>query len=255
MRLTNAFKMTPATNDYNEPMQDFAQSARLLFGVQLSAEQLRAFEIYERELLAWNQITNLTAIQEPQAIRVKHFLDSLSCLLVMRERPTGRAVDIGTGAGFPGLPLKLVCPGLRLTLVESIKKKATFCQHVVQKLCLSGVTVSTLRAEELGQERGHREAHDWALARAVAQLPVLVEYLLPLLRMGGTMIAMKGESAPAEAHQAENAIRMLGGRLRNLTRVELPGVAEERYLVVVDKVAATAPAYPRRVGVPRKNPL
>ncbi|MDD5468513.1 MAG: 16S rRNA (guanine(527)-N(7))-methyltransferase RsmG [Anaerolineales bacterium] len=236
-------------------MQAFARHVRALLGLQLTAEQLRAFEVYERELLAWNQVINLTAIHEPETIRVKHFLDSLSCLPVMRDRPVGCVVDIGSGAGFPGLPLKLVCPGMRLTLVESVKKKADFCQHVVQKLRLGGVTVSTLRAEVLGQSPEHREAYDWALARAVAQLPVLVEYLLPLLRIGGAMIAMKGESGPAEAHQAERAIRMLGGRLRSLAPVELPGVAEERYLVVVDKVAATAPMYPRRVGVPRKHPL
>ncbi len=162
---------------------------------------------------------------------------------------------MGTGAGFPGLVLKILYPSMKLTLVESVGKKATFCQHMVDKLALGEVTVLSLRAEEAGQNPAHREKYDWAVARAVANLPVLAELLLPLVRVGGAMLAQKGESAPAEAQSAEKALKLLGGSLRQLIPVALPGVAEERTLVVVDKVAATPPAYPRRAGLPAKKPL
>lgn len=166
-----------------------------------------------------------------------------------------RVIDVGTGAGFPGLPLKIIVPEMRLTLVESVGKKADFCRHIVNSLGLSGVEIIQDRAEALGHLPRHRQQYDWALARAVAVMPALVEYLLPLVRVGGAALAMKGENAPAEAHSAEHALHLLGGRLRKLTPVTLPGVVEERYLVVVDKVAATPDAYPRRIGIPAKHPL
>jgi len=236
-------------------MREFAQAARSTLGLQLTASQLAALNLYERELLDWNLRFNLTAIDEPDKIRIKHFLDSLTCLLVLREKPAGRVIDVGTGAGFPGIPLKIVCPDIRLTLVESVGKKADFCRHVVRALELDGVEVLQNRAEEVGQMAAHREQYDWALARAVALLPVLAEYLLPLVRVGGAMLAMKGASVPAEANSAEPAMRILGGQLRRLVPVALPGVADERYLVVVDKISATPRAYPRRVGVPARKPL
>jgi len=236
-------------------MREFAQAARSTLGLQLTASQLAALNLYERELLDWNLRFNLTAIDEPDKIRIKHFLDSLTCLLVLREKPAGRVIDVGTGAGFPGIPLKIVCPDIRLTLVESVGKKADFCRHVVRALELDGVEVLQNRAEEVGQMAAHREQYDWALARAVALLPVLAEYLLPLVRVGGAMLAMKGASVPAEANSAEPAMRILGGQLRRLVPVALPGVADERYLVVVDKISATPRAYPRRVGVPTRKPL
>jgi 16S rRNA (guanine527-N7)-methyltransferase len=173
----------------------------------------------------------------------------------MREKPLGRLIDVGTGAGFPGIPLKIVSPKLQLTLVESVGKKAEFCQHVVNVLNLQGVDVVQERAEIIGQDPSHRERYDWAVARAVAILPVLAEYLLPLVRVGGSMLAMKGESGPAEAHSAEHALRVLGGHIRQLLPVTLPGVAEERYIIMIDKVAATPDTYPRKVGVPAKRPL
>ena len=156
---------------------------------------------------------------------------------------------------FQAYPLKILQPSLSLTLVESVGKKADFCRHVVTTLGLEKVDVTQSRAEEVGQSPEHRERFDWAVARAVANLPVLAEYLLPLVRVGGAVLAQKGESAPAEAHASEKAVRLLGGRLRQLIPVDLPGVAEERYLVVIDKIAATPPNYPRRVGVPGKKPL
>jgi 16S rRNA (guanine527-N7)-methyltransferase len=236
-------------------MKDLAQSAYDLFGISLSPSQLAAFERYENELLEWNARINLTAIQQREQIRVKHFLDSLACLPLLREAGVVQLVDVGSGAGFPGLPLKIAYPSLQLCLVESVGKKAAFCQHIVDLLELPGVEVVQARAEALGRLPEHRQRYDCATARAVAVMPVLSEYLLPLVNVGGFMLAMKGESAPAEAHSAEKAIRILGGHLRRLVPVTLPGVADERYLVIVDKVAATPEGYPRHIGLPAKKPL
>jgi 16S rRNA (guanine527-N7)-methyltransferase len=236
-------------------MKELAQHAKSLLDVYLTPAQLGAFEKYENLLLEWNTRFNLTAIRSSQEVRAKHFLDSLSCLLAFRDTPVERVIDIGTGAGFPGLPLKIVCPKMRLTLVESVGKKADFCRQVIETLQLEGVRVLQERAEVLGQSSEHRERYDWALGRAVAIMPVLAEYLLPLVKVGGRMLAMKGESGPAEAHSAEKSMHLLGGHLQQLIPVTLPGVAEDRYLVVVEKIAGTPPSYPRRVGVPAKQPL
>jgi 16S rRNA (guanine527-N7)-methyltransferase len=236
-------------------MEKLAKEFFTLTGSTLSHQQVAALEIYCRELTTWNSIHNLTAIRDPEQVRIKHFLDSLSASLVMRGSKLARVIDVGTGAGFPGLPLKILYPQMYLTLVESIGKKTTFCEHIVAKLGLERVEVMQIRAEELGRLGEHREQYDWAIARAVATLPVLLEYLLPLVRVEGSALAMKGESGPAEAQGAENAAHILGGHLRQLQQLTLPGVVEERYLIVIDKVAATPKKYPRRVGIPAKRPL
>ena len=236
-------------------MKELAQQAQGLLKLRLTPAQLTALEIYETELTSWNQKMNLTAIDQPDKIRVKHFLDSLTCLLVMRDTPMARVIDVGSGAGFPGIPLKIICPSMHLTVVESVGKKAMFCQHIVDTLGLKGVEVLQERAEVIGKQEQHRQNYDWALARAVAVMSVLMEYLLPLVKIGGYALAMKGETAPAEAHEAEHAIQVLGGHLRQLVPITLPSVEDERYLVVIDKVAATPEKYPRRVGIPGKRPL
>lgn len=210
---------------------------------------------FESELLAWNEKFNLTAIRDTEGIRTKHFLDSFSCVLAWKEIPPRRLIDIGTGAGFPGIPLKILYPSMRLTLVESVGKKANFCRHIIETLKLEVTEVITARGEDVGQMPAHRESYDWAVARAVATLPVLAEYLLPLVQVGGAMLAQKGQSGPAETHKADKALKLLGGRTRQLLPVTLPGVADERFLIVVDKVAATPPQYPRKPGIPTKKPL
>ena len=236
-------------------MEKFVHDAQQLFGVHLTGRQVVALMTFERELLRWNEKFNLTAIRDAEGIRTKHFLDAFSCVLAWKEKPPRRLIDIGTGAGFPGIPLKILNPSMRLTLVESVGKKANFCRHMVETLKLDSTEVVTARAEDVGQNPAHRETYDWAVARAVANLPVLVEYLLPLVQVGGMMLAQKGQSGPAETHKAEKAIKVLGGLTRQLLPVTLPGVADERFLVVVDKVAATPPQYPRKPGVPAKQPL
>jgi 16S rRNA (guanine527-N7)-methyltransferase len=235
--------------------EGFVKTASSLLGLKLKTRQLEAFDWYASELVEWDRRFNLTAVTDTQGIEVKHFLDSLTCLQAMGPGPTGRVVDTGTGAGFPGLPLKIVCPQLELTLVESIGKKVEFCHHVVRSLGLEGVEIVHDRVERVGHQPGHRGAYDWALARAVASMPVLVEYLLPLLKLGGRAVIQKGETGLAEAHTAEGALRILGGRVDQLISIELPTVVECRYLVVVIKSAATPDKYPRRPGIPAKRPL
>ncbi|MCJ7585790.1 MAG: 16S rRNA (guanine(527)-N(7))-methyltransferase RsmG [Anaerolineales bacterium] len=236
-------------------MDKLAREAQQLFGIHLTGRQVVALMNYERELLDWNQKFNLTAIRDVEGIRTKHFLDSFSCVLAWKGNPPTRLVDVGTGAGFPGLALKILYPAMRLTLVESVGKKARFCRHIVSEMKMEGVEVLTARAEEVGQMGVHREQYDWAVARAVADLPVLAEYLLPMLQVNGHMLAQKGVSAPAEVHKSEQALKILGGQMRQLIPVTLPGVADERYLVVIDKVAATPGQYPRKSGIPAKKPL
>ena len=236
-------------------MEKLVHDAEALFNIHLTEQQITALMRYEKELVEWNQKFNLTAIRDAESIRTKHFLDSFSCALAWKGSPPNHLIDVGTGAGFPGIPLKLIHPHFRLTLVESVRKKAMFCQHVVDVLSLENVDVIQARAEDLGQDTKHREKYDWAVARAVSNLNVLSEYLLPLVEICGSMLAQKGESAPAEAQSAEGAMRLLGGKLKQLIPVNLPGAADDRYLVVVEKVASTPPKYPRKPGIAAKTPL
>ena len=236
-------------------MEKLVHDAQELFNVQLTAQQVNALLTYEQELLEWNKKINLTAIRDVESIRTKHFLDSLSCVLAWKSSPPLHLIDVGTGAGFPGIPLKILYPNMKLTLVESVGKKTKFCQHIVNTLGLDNVNIIHMRAEDLAQDTSHREKYDWAIARAVAKLNVLSEYLIPLVKRGGHILAQKGETGPAEAQSAENAMKILGGKMDQLIPVNLPGVVEDRYLVVVEKIAATPPKYPRKPGIPTKQPL
>ncbi|MBI5959205.1 MAG: 16S rRNA (guanine(527)-N(7))-methyltransferase RsmG [Chloroflexi bacterium] len=241
----------------NKPMkvEQLVKCSRELLGLELSTEAQRAFGLYAEQLLAWNQDINLTAITDPQSIEMRHFLDSLSVIMAGPLLPGQRVIDVGTGAGFPGLPLRLIYPQIELTLLEATAKKTRFLDHMTTLLGLNNVRILTARAEEAGQIDAHREKFDVVLARAVAQMPVLSEYLLPLCKVGGRCVALKGETAAAEVQRAENALRILGGRLEKIIPVELPQVAETHYLVIIQKTAATPPLYPRRAGMPTKRPL
>lgn len=226
-----------------------------MLGIGFTEAQLSAFDMYERELIAWNQRFNLTSITESVQIRAKHFLDSLSCWLAMSQQPPQRVIDVGAGAGFPGLPLKILRPEMHLALVEATAKKAGFLEHMVQVLRLEKVSVVAQRAEDAGHLPEHRETYDCAVARAVAPMPVLAEYLLPLVKVGGVAVAQKGKGAAEETKQAEKAIAVMGGRVKELTSVTIPGLEEERWLVVLEKIADTPANYPRRPGMPSKRPL
>lgn len=238
-------------------MEQLVRGAREL-NISLNERHLALFRIYYEELVAWNQRFNLTAVTDYEGVQIRHFLDSLSCLLALPRaglQAGVRLIDVGTGAGFPGVPLRIVCASISLTLLEATRKKVTFLEHLVDRLGLRGVRVIHARAEELGQQDQHREQYDWAVARAVAEMPALSECLLPLVRVGGGVLGQKGEGGPAEVHAAEEAIRILGGQVRKLMPVHLHGLAETRHLVVLDKVAATPDKYPRRPGIPMKRPL
>lgn len=236
-------------------MKKIVKETQDLVSITLSEHQVSQLEHYRQVLDEWNEHYSLTAIHDPEKVRIKHFLDSFTCALVMEKESQARIIDVGTGAGFPGIPLKIILPRTQVTLVDSVQKKVEFCQHLIRELKLEGIEVVRDRAERLGQDQLYRERYDWAVARAVAQLPELAEYLLPLVKRGGAMLAMKGESGPAEAQQALPAFDLLGGDLDRVINLTLPGVAEERFLVVVRKTAPTPKKYPRRVGVPSKRSL
>ncbi len=230
-----------------------------VWGLEISEGQLRAFQTYYEELMAWNARFNLTAITGCRQVQTRHFLDSLSCLLILERRlPTGislRMIDVGTGAGFPGMALKLLRPHWNMTLVDSVRKKVQFLEHMIRVLQLSEVTPLWVRAEELGQDSVHREQYDVAMGRAVADLAVLAEYLLPLCRIGGMMLAPRGLRAEVEVETAGRAIRTLGGRVVEVRSVDVPGLAEARHLVLAEKVVSTPARYPRRPGIPSRRPL
>jgi 16S rRNA (guanine527-N7)-methyltransferase len=236
-------------------MEELLRETRDLVGITLTAYQISLLERFMKELDIWNERYNLTAINEPDKIRVKHFLDSFSPMLVMKGTSIRRLIDVGTGAGFPGIPLKIILPETEVVLVDSVAKKTEFCQHIIDILDLKGIKVVHDRAERLGRLEEYREKFDWAMARAVARMSTLSEYLLPLVKVGGRMLAMKGDQGPSEAQEALPALSLLGGDLQQIRKLILPGVTEDRYLITVRKKASTPEKYPRKAGIPTKRPL
>jgi 16S rRNA (guanine527-N7)-methyltransferase len=222
------------------------------FGISLTRAQGDAFETYYRELVAWNARVNLTAITARDDVIVKHFLDALS--VAPQLHSARNLIDIGAGAGLPGIPLKIVLPHLRLTLLEATRKKIEFLKHIITQLNLPDAVAVHARAEDLACDAAHREQYDAAVARAIASLATLLEYALPFVRQGGVFIAQKGVEVDDEIRAAARALDLLGGRVRESVPVQLPGL-EPRHLIVVEKIAATPDKYPRRAGVPERKPL
>jgi len=225
----------------------------LSLGIQMPAEAEKLFERHAALLYEWNRSLNLTRIPQEEAAE-KHFLDSLTALLVPEVMEARRLIDIGSGAGFPGIPLKVVRPELDVTLVDSVGKRVKFLETVIKDLNLQGISCYHARAEEMGQDEKHREKYDVAIGRAVANLAVLSEYLLPLVRPGAVMVAMKGPAGSDELKEAKAALEELGGSGRDLVEIALPG-GDVRQLVVIRKAGRTPKRYPRRPGVPQKVPL
>ncbi|MFW6102390.1 MAG: 16S rRNA (guanine(527)-N(7))-methyltransferase RsmG [Chloroflexota bacterium] len=228
-------------------------------GIELNARQVKQFELYYQELIAWNKKINLTAITEYSSVQVKHFLDSLTITLAWTkgevERPDFNVIDIGTGAGFPGLPLKILFPQPRLVLVEPTTKKTAFLYHIIRRLELENVEVLNSRAEEAAHLPLYRERFALVLSRAVALLPTLVELTLPFCQIGGRFIAQKKGEIDQELNSAKKAIAALGGKLGQIKKIELDEFNEERYLVIIGKICPTPNKYPRRPGLPKGRPI
>ncbi len=228
-------------------------------GIQLNARHVEQFELYYRELIEWNTRINLTAITNHHSVQVKHFLDSLTVTLALPakelQRPDLTIADIGTGAGFPSLPLKILFPRPTLVLVEPTAKKIAFLQHIVRKLQLENVEVVNARAEEVAHLPLYREQFVLVLSRAVALLPTLVELTLPFCRVGGRFIAQKKGQIEQEVNSAKEAIAVLGGKLNQIRKIELEELGEARYLVIIDKICPTPDRYPRRAGLPKRRPI
>jgi len=202
----------------------------------------------------WNERMNLTTITDPLDIQNKHFLDSLTCVLTL-EKSTGKLIDIGTGAGFPGIPIKIARPGMTVTLMDSLNKRITFLKEVISCLNLNGIETIHGRAEELARKEQHREIYDYAFARAVAKLNVLSEYCLPYVKTGGLFISQKGSDSESEVAQAKDALRKLGAVVEEILPVSIPDTDLKRVLIIIRKQHTTPDTYPRISAKIDKQPL
>lgn len=228
------------------------------YGIALSEDQLHQFMIYYQNLISWNKVMNLTAITEISDVIHKHFLDSLSITEVFPPETLhngGKLIDVGTGAGFPGIPLAIVFPELEITLLDSLQKRVNFLNDTIEKTGLTNITAIHSRAEEAGRNKKYREIYDYTVSRAVANLSVLTEYCLPFTKQGGYFIAYKSGNAEEEIREAGKAIKLLGGALNTQKKFNLFGTDQERILAVIRKENKTPSKYPRKAGTPSKEPL
>lgn len=256
-------EVTPKDEPASEEPAEIApilESSAPEISVPLSAEEIRSFQIYASMLREKNKVMNLTAVDDEQGIAMKHFIDSLtlcSYIKAEEEKAGGKTVklaDVGTGAGFPGLPLKISMPELDVTLMDSLAKRLNFLGEVIARLGLEKISLVHTRAEDGGRDKRYRERYDIVTARAVARLPVLAEYCLPFVKVGGVFLAMKGHSEE-EVQDAGKAIATLGGTIEKVDTFTLPGTDMERTIVVIRKIRPTPPKYPRKAGTPAKEPL
>ena len=224
------------------------------FGVEIDDTAKERLNIYGNLLLSWNEKMNLTAITEPEEVLFKHFYDCILFFKNVDVPKNAKVIDVGTGAGFPGMVLKIIRPDIKLTLLDGLNKRLVFLEEVIKELGLSDIQTVHLRAEEGGKNPKHREKYDIACARAVAALPTLLEYCLPFVKKGGMFVAMKGPSALEEAEKSKNALRLLGGEKPNIICETLTG-NEQRSFILVKKISQTPPKYPRISAKISKQPL
>lgn len=235
--------------------RDYLVEAAEAYGLCLTERMTEQFELYYKLLLEWNEKMNLTAITEPQEVAIKHMIDSLSCLDETVFPIGASVIDVGTGAGFPGIPLKIFRPDLKLTLLDSLNKRIKFLQEVVERLELNEVECIHARAEEGARNKALRERFDVAVSRAVARLQVLAEYCMPFVRIGGSFVALKGMKYAQEVEEGQRAVKVLGGAGCRAVPIQLPSLEDKRAVLYIKKVKATPKTYPRKAGTPDKNPL
>ena len=238
--------------EYNT--KQFEKDCKAL-GVTLSDEQIRQFLKYFEMLVEWNEVMNLTAITEYDEVVMKHFVDSLSIVKVNGFDNVTSIIDVGTGAGFPGIPLKIVFPEIKITLLDSLNKRIKFLNAVIDELELENIETIHGRAEDFSKKEDYREQYDLCVSRAVANLATLSEYCLPYVKTGGTFISYKSGTVQEEAEEAEKAINILGGQVKDITYFKLPDSEIDRSLVIINKKKSTPGKYPRKAGTPLKEPL
>lgn len=220
--------------------------------IELTKEQIEKYYNYMNLLLEWNEKINLTAIIEPREVILKHFVDSLTIAKYIKDDE--KLIDVGTGAGFPGIPLSIVKENTDIVLLDSLNKRINFLEEVKENLKLENVTTIHGRAEEFGKNKNEREKYDIATSRAVASLNILLEYLLPLVMVGGRAICMKGSNIE-EIENAKNALEILGGKIEKIEEITLPNSDIKRNIIIVKKVKNTPSKYPRKPGTPSKEPI
>ncbi|MBS4189839.1 16S rRNA (guanine(527)-N(7))-methyltransferase RsmG [Bacillus sp. FJAT-49705] len=224
-------------------------------GINLSPQQIEQYEMYYSILVEWNEKMNLTAITDKSEVYLKHFYDSITAAFYFDFNQPFHLCDVGAGAGFPSLPIKIAFPELRITIVDSLNKRIGFLEHLSKELGLKNIQLIHDRAETFGQKKEYRETFDVVTARAVARLSVLSELCLPLVKTGGTFVAMKGASAREELDVGKKAIAILGGRLQQSYSFTLPKEESERNILIINKEKATPKKYPRKPGTPNKTPI
>lgn len=236
-------------NSFNEKLIEMLSE----IDVNIDEEKANLFKKYMDLLLEWNEKINLTAITEEDEIILKHFVDSLTIAKYLGENK--KIVDIGTGAGFPGVPISILKQDLNVYLVDSLNKRINFLNEVKEKLDLKNVIPLHFRAEEFGKNKDYREKFDIAVSRAVANLSTLSEYLIPLVKVGGKVICMKGSNTQEEVNEAKFAINELGGKIVQIDEFVLPKTDMKRTIIIIEKIKNTPPKYPRKAGLPAKQPL
>lgn len=229
----------------------------LELGIVLNDKQMEQFYRYYEILDEWNKVMNLTTITELEDVVTKHFIDSVSLVKAIPNlgETSVSIIDVGTGAGFPGIPLKIIFPQLRITLLDSLNKRILFLNEVIKQLELQDIDAIHGRAEDFGRDKNHREQYDYCVSRAVANLSTLSEYCMPYVKIGGAFIPYKSGKIEEELIQAKGAVKLLGGKVEDVVALVLPKTEAERTFVIIRKIEATSKTYPRKAGLPGKEPL